>query len=194
MPSAPAVPSEIAIAILAELVQVRRAPQQTPRIGGVVLAAGLSSRMGRNKLTAELGGKPLVRHAVEAALAGGLDPVMVVTGNEPRGDREMRWPDLPVAFVHNAEFANGLSTSLRRASRPARDCAGAMVLLGDMPGISPDLIGRVRAGFDPASGRSDLRGDRQGTARPSGPVGAAIFPRRCRLAGDTGRARPDGGA
>ncbi len=56
-------------------------PAALPRIGAVVLAAGLSSRMGSNKLLAEIAGKPLVRRAVEAALASAADPVVVVTGN-----------------------------------------------------------------------------------------------------------------
>ena len=143
-------PGEIAIAILAELVQVRRAPKSAPRIGGMVLAAGLSSRMGRNKLIAPLRGKPLVRHAVEAALAAGLDPVMVVTGHE-RWRSKTRLAGLHVTFVHNPDYADGLSTSLRRgiAALP-EECDGAMVLLGDMPGITAGLIERVIAAFDPA--------------------------------------------
>jgi len=51
--------------ILAELVQHRRAPQSA-RIAGIVLAAGTSSRMGHNKLTAPVNTKPMIRHAVEA--------------------------------------------------------------------------------------------------------------------------------
>ena len=108
-------PSEIAIAILAQLVQLRRG---LPRIGGVVLAAGLSRRMGRNKLLAELGGKPLLRHAVEAALASRLDPVIVVTGNDAAGI-EKALAGLNVTFAHNAHFADGLSTSLENGRRGA---------------------------------------------------------------------------
>src|SRR5262249_51212021 len=52
-----------------------------PHVGAIVLAAGLSSRMGSNKLLAQVAGKPLVRHAVEAALASAAGPVIVVTGN-----------------------------------------------------------------------------------------------------------------
>ena len=53
-----------------------------PQIGGVVLAAGKSSRAGGiNKLLATLGGKPLVTHAVDALLATTARPVVVVTGH-----------------------------------------------------------------------------------------------------------------
>ena len=53
------------------------------RVAGVVLAAGRSTRMGGpNKLLAELGGKPLVRIAVEQVLASKARPVIVVTGHQ----------------------------------------------------------------------------------------------------------------
>ncbi len=55
---------------------------RAPRIAAVVLAAGLSSRMGSNKLLAEWRGKPLVRWTVESALASEAKPVIVVTGHE----------------------------------------------------------------------------------------------------------------
>ena len=178
-------PSEIAIAILAEMVQVRRTPK-VQRIGGVVLAAGLSRRMGRNKLIAEVGGKTLVRHAAEAALAGGLDPVVVVTGHQA-GEIEKALAGLPVGFVHNPGFADGLSTSLKTGigSLPA-DCAGAMVLLGDMPGVTHELVTRVGAAFDPAKGRSICVATAQ--AERGHPVlwGRQFFAELMRLSGDMG--------
>ena len=57
--------------------------RRRPRIAAVVLAAGRSTRMGGpNKLLAEIGGKPLVRIAVEQALASRARPVIVVTGHQ----------------------------------------------------------------------------------------------------------------
>jgi CTP:molybdopterin cytidylyltransferase MocA/xanthine/CO dehydrogenase XdhC/CoxF family maturation factor len=146
-------PSEIAIAILAELVQHRRAPKSA-RIAGIVLAAGTSSRMGRNKLTAIVADKPLVRHAVDTALGAALDPVMVVTGHDDAAVRAAL-EGAPVIFVHNSKYAEGLSTSLRAgiAALPPH-CDGALILLGDMPAISPDLARRTVAAFQPSAGRS----------------------------------------
>lgn len=146
-------PAEIAIAILAQLIQLHRGGTQ-PRIGGVVLAAGLSRRMGHNKLLAELNGKPLLRHAVEAALASRVDPVIVVTGNDAPGIKNAL-TGLNVTFAHNDRFADGLSTSLQSgiAALP-NDCDGALVLLGDMPGITPALIDHTIAAFNPAEGQA----------------------------------------
>jgi xanthine dehydrogenase accessory factor len=178
-------PSEIAIAILAEMVQVRRALKAT-RIGGIVLAAGLSRRMGRNKLIVEVTGKALVRHAAEAALAGGLDPVVVVTGHQA-GEIETALAGLPVDFVHNADYAEGLSTSLKMGIEglPA-DCAGAMVLLGDMPGVSSELVAQVSAAFDPAKGRSICVATADGARGHPVLWGRQFFSELMRLSGDQG--------
>ena len=61
---------------------VENAPLRAPRIAALVLAAGLSSRMGSNKLLEGWRGHPLLRWTVEAALASDARPVIVVTGNE----------------------------------------------------------------------------------------------------------------
>jgi molybdenum cofactor cytidylyltransferase len=127
---------------------------RAPNIAAVVLAAGLSSRMGTNKLLAPLGGKPLLRHAVEAVVASEASPVIVVTGNEA-AETEAALAGLNVRFVHNRDFAKGLSTSLKAgiASVPA-ESDGALVLLGDMPGVSPALVSRLIAAFSPEDGRA----------------------------------------
>ena len=56
--------------------------ERTGPVAGVVLAAGTSTRMGRNKLFLELHGQPLVRQVVERASKAGFDPLFVVLGHE----------------------------------------------------------------------------------------------------------------
>src|SRR5436309_480297 len=83
------------------------------RIAAVVLAAGRSTRMGGpNKLLAEIRGRPLVRIVVDEAVASHAKPVIVVVGHE-RGEVEKALAGLPVQFVHNPDFAQGLGTSLK---------------------------------------------------------------------------------
>lgn len=109
-----------------------------PRVGALVLAAGRSSRMGgAHKLLEELAGKPMVRHAVEAALASSAAPVVVVTGYRA-DDVAAALDGLDVIFAHNRDYAEGLSTSLAAglAALPA-EADAAIVCLGDMPVSMP---------------------------------------------------------
>jgi molybdenum cofactor cytidylyltransferase len=123
------------------------------RVAAIVLAAGRSTRMGGpNKLLAEIGGRPLVRIAVEQALASRARPVVVVTGHQ-RGEVEVALEGLPVRFTHNSDYAQGLSTSLKVGigALPA-EADGAIVCLGDMPQVDAALIDRLIAAFDPEKG------------------------------------------
>jgi molybdenum cofactor cytidylyltransferase len=88
------------------------ATQRAPKISAVVLAAGKSTRMGSNKLLADVGGKPLVAHSVEKLKASSVHDVVVVTGNGAGQVTDVLRP-FGVSFVHNAHFAEGLSTSLK---------------------------------------------------------------------------------
>jgi molybdenum cofactor cytidylyltransferase len=143
--------------LLMEIV-TRPQPRDEPVVTGhniaaVVLAAGRSTRMGGpNKLLAEIGGRPLVRIAVEQALASRAKPVIVVTGHE-RERVEAALKGLPVQFVHNPDFATGLGGSVRTgiAAVPAA-ADGAIVCLGDMPQVDAALIDRLIAGFAPEQG------------------------------------------
>lgn len=123
------------------------------RIAAIVLAAGRSTRMGgTNKLVAEIGGKPLVRIATEQAVASRAQPVIVVTGHQ-RERIEKALAGLPVRFVHNPDFADGLGTSLKAgiAAVPA-EADGVVVSLGDMPQVDAALIDRLIAAFNPEQG------------------------------------------
>jgi molybdenum cofactor cytidylyltransferase len=134
--------------------QPREEPPHAIRpIAAVVLGAGRSSRMGGpNKLLAEISGKPLIRIVVEEALASRARPVLVVTGHQ-RERVEAALAGLPVQFVHNPHFAEGLGTSLKAgiAALPV-DVDGAIVVLGDMPQVGGVLIDRLIAAIDPDKG------------------------------------------
>jgi molybdenum cofactor cytidylyltransferase len=162
------------------------AAPHAPKIAALVLAAGLSSRMGSNKLLADLKGKPLLRHAAEAAANSAASCVMVVTGNEAE-KAEAALKGLRVKAVHNADYAKGLSASLKKgiASVPP-DCDGVIVLLGDMPGVTPALIDRMIAAFDPDNARAICVASRHG--KRGNPVlwARRFFPEIMALEGDVG--------
>jgi molybdenum cofactor cytidylyltransferase len=116
-------------------------------VAGVVLAAGSSSRMGVNKLVLPLGGSTVLRRAVTAAAAGGLAPILVVIGHEAeraRGELD----GLPCVAVANPDHARGINTSLRAGIRAVPEaCAGAVVLLADMPLVTAAMVRTVVARF-----------------------------------------------
>ncbi len=134
------------------------APAPPPRakgVGAVVLAAGQSRRMGMvNKLLAEVGGKPMIVRAVEAVLASRAHPVVVVVGHEANRIRSAL-AGRDVQFVDNPEYADGISTSLRRGLQALPDgIDGALICLGDMPRVSTEQVDRLIAAFNPVEGRA----------------------------------------
>jgi molybdenum cofactor cytidylyltransferase len=160
----------------------------TPRVlkvAAVVLAAGRSSRMApRNKLLEFIEGKPLIARTVSAALDSGARPVMVVTGFEAeRVGEALR--GLKVKVVHNADHAQGLSTSLRTGlGALPRNSDGALILLGDMPKIGSEDLNALLAAFKCRETICvPVRDGRRGN-----PVlwGAHYFPEIMRLVGDKG--------
>lgn len=133
--------------------QPRADVKEGDRVAAVILAAGRSTRMGGpNKLVAEINGKPMVRIAAEEALASRAGPVIVVTGHQS-DQVENALHGLDVNVVRNADYASGLSTSLRAgisALPPGMD--GALICLADMPQVGRDLIDRMIESFDPEKG------------------------------------------
>ncbi len=128
-------------------------PQRAPRVAAIVLAAGQSSRMGANKLLAGVGGQPMIRRTV-AAMRQAADQTIVVTGRDA-GLIEAALDGLPVTFVHNAQFAEGLSTSLKAGMEELPpDTDAAVIALGDMPLVQPDAVRRMIAAYSPAEHRS----------------------------------------
>jgi molybdenum cofactor cytidylyltransferase len=163
-----------------------------PDVAAILLAAGSASRFRAaaggeaSKLVAQLAGKPLVRHAAEAALASGARPLVVVTGYQ-RAAVEAALDGLALRLVHNAKHAFGLASSLKAgiAALPA-SAKGALILLGDMPGVTPKLIDDLIAAFEAHPGAraaAPASGGRRGN-----PVllSRALFAAIAELEGDEG--------
>ena len=118
-----------------------------PKIIAIVLAAGRSVRMGANKLLADLGGKPLIRHSVEMLLASSVRDVIVVTGNAAEEVRRALH-GLTVTFVHNLQFADGLSASLKIGLNAVpSDADGFLICLADMPLVEAQTVNQLVSAF-----------------------------------------------
>ncbi|MRR29501.1 putative selenium-dependent hydroxylase accessory protein YqeC, partial [bacterium] len=109
-------------------------------VGGVILAAGGSLRMGDIKQLLPWRGKPLVRHVAESALKVGLNPVVVVTGAAAE-KVQAALEGLPVVCIKNETWETGQASSVRVGIQTLPDACGAAVfLLSDMPQVPPELI------------------------------------------------------
>ncbi len=156
----------------------------------IVLAAGTSSRTGGgggHKLLATRQGVPLVRHVVLAALGATPRPIWVVTGAEhPAVTRALS--GLPVFLLHHAGFAGGLGGSLAAgvgATLPRQPC-GVVVMLADMPLITPAHIDAVVRAFHREGGRAVVRAGAGGVAGHPVAMPAEVLPSLARARGDDG--------
>ena len=122
-------------------------------VAGIVLAAGASTRMGRNKLLIRVGGETLLRRAVRRAGEAGLDPVLAVVGHQAeRALAELA--GLACRAVPNPDHARGINTSVHAGIRAVpTDAAAAVVILADMPFVTAEmlraLVDRFRRGDAP---------------------------------------------
>jgi molybdenum cofactor cytidylyltransferase len=131
------------------------APRSAPTIAAVVLGAGRSRRMApHNKLlVTDKSGKTMIARVVDNALSSKARPVMVVTGHQAE-QVEHVLGGRPVRYVHAADYAEGLSASLKAgiAAVPP-ECAAAIVCLGDMPLVTGRMIDRLLSMYNPDEGR-----------------------------------------
>jgi len=114
-------------------------------INAIVLAAGYSRRMSRNKLLLPYKGKPLLAHIVGNILAARVGHVIVVTGHE--ADKvASSIQKLDVQIVHNPDYEKGMTSTIQKGVAAA-DGQGYMICLSDMAYISPDEYKVLRNAF-----------------------------------------------
>jgi CTP:molybdopterin cytidylyltransferase MocA len=151
------------------------------RIGALVLAAGAGTRFGAVKQLAPVDGRPLLEHALRAVRV--LSPRVVVLGHA--AEAIAAGVDLFGArSVRCADWEDGQSASLRFGIRALGDVDAAVVLLGDMPGVTPAAVDAVVGGWD---GEADAVRAAYG-GRPAHPVLLArpLLDRAGELRGDVG--------
>jgi CTP:molybdopterin cytidylyltransferase MocA len=152
-----------------------------------ILAAGRGSRLGgdASKPLLEWRGRPLVRWALDAALASGLGPVVVVVGYRAGDVRTALGAD-ELLVVDNPDWDEGIASSLRAALRaltPVDDVDALAVGLADQPLVGSGAYARLAA----AEGVARMRAACY-DGRPGNPVWLArsLWPEAMHLRGDTG--------
>lgn len=118
-----------------------------PPLPGILLAAGNSQRMGKNKLLLPFRGKTILQHAIDAAHFSSLFPLILVLGAENTAIRKA--VDTRSALVvENPTPYGGYGSSLQTGLRAlATRCSGAMFLLGDQPLLHTETIEQLLATF-----------------------------------------------
>ncbi|BCB78698.1 nucleotidyltransferase family protein [Phytohabitans flavus] len=115
-------------------------------VAGLLLAAGAGRRYGMPKALVRMGGRLLVERAAETLRAGGCEPVVVVLG--AAADRVRAEASLGDAIVvENPEWPTGMGSSLGSGLRATLELGvqAALVLLVDLPGVTPAAVRRVAA-------------------------------------------------
>ena len=183
--------AEVAIRATIEVEWVRSARPPFERlaaallpVGGIVLAAGSSSRMpGSQKLLLDVDGVPMVRHVYEAASEGGCHQIVVVYG-----DADVKAAiDGRADLVFNAKASTGMASSLKAGLKAMRqEVEAAMVLLGDQPLVESRTVATLlrawrREGWRPAV--AVAQGD--GWAPPV-ILSRELWPELSKLEGDAG--------
>ncbi len=121
----------------------------TPSVSAIVIAAGLSRRMGKFKLTLPWSGSTVIASIVATLLAAPLREIVVVTGHRS-ADVEQALAGMDTRYVHNPDYeAGGMLSSIVAGLRALGNSdRAALLCLGDQPQMQPDTIRAVLSGGD----------------------------------------------
>ena len=116
-------------------------------IAAVVLAAGVSSRMGRPKQTLDVEGVPMLERVLLTFRRSKVGRVVVVIGAHAE-DVRRRVGFADEVIVENPKFAEGMSGSLKLGLRNVGEADAAFVALGDQPFVRPETVDRMVAAYE----------------------------------------------
>lgn len=113
---------------------------QGTNIGCLVMAAGNASRFGNNKLAAELDGKPLIRHALEAVPRHLFSQVVVVTQYPEVEDMAREFGFTP---LHNDHPDYGISHTIELGTKALQQCNAILYMVSDQPLLDDASVERI---------------------------------------------------
>jgi molybdenum cofactor cytidylyltransferase len=117
-------------------------------IAAVVMAAGLSQRMGQPKMLLPWGKRTVIEQVVDVLVEGEVEKIIIVTGGL-KEQYEGLLSNYPVDVVFNPHYENGemldsLKIGIQQLSDPIR---AAFIVLGDQPQILPDTVRKIKKSF-----------------------------------------------
>ncbi|WP_159659824.1 nucleotidyltransferase family protein [Alcanivorax xiamenensis] len=163
-------------------------PGRKITVAGLLLAAGEARRMGsHHKLLAEFDGCPLVRRSAQTLLSSRLCPVIAVTGHQ-HSQVESALRELEVEPQFNPAHGTGIGSSLACGfAHPAiMKTGGTLVMLADMPAITPDHVHRLVQAFRQHGGNVIVRASCDGQRGNPVIIPEALYNDMRQLSGDTG--------
>lgn len=120
---------------------------RSPRVAGIILAAGSSSRMGRPKQLLSFRGRSVIECIIDSALNSSLCKLVVVLGHKA-GVLGPLLANRDVKVVINADYARGQSSSIQAGLQSVRaEVDAVLFLLGDQPLITPEVIDGILAAY-----------------------------------------------
>jgi molybdenum cofactor cytidylyltransferase len=125
------------------------------RVVAVVLAAGMSTRMGTSKALLPWGARTVIAHVAATLIDAGMDDIRVITGADATAvEAALRGTD--VRCVYNPDYAAGeMLSSLKAGLRSLReDVSAVLVALGDQPMMRADTVRAVMHAY--AQGRGAI--------------------------------------
>ncbi|MGZ3586734.1 MAG: NTP transferase domain-containing protein [Candidatus Limnocylindrales bacterium] len=110
------------------------------RVGAVVLAAGAATRFGGGKLLADLEGRPVLQHVLDALAGLRFGETVVVVGDDCAAvEQAIKWHG--ERRVCNPEPERGLASSLRVGMATlGMGLQAALIVLGDQPSVRPEVV------------------------------------------------------
>jgi molybdenum cofactor cytidylyltransferase len=154
-------------------------------IGGVILAAGRSSRFGSPKQLAQFRGKSLVQRVVDVVQQAGCSPVVVVAGHNAAKVSS----EATTSVVENKNWRDGIGSSIRvgveylTALEP--DVSAIVLLVCDQPLLDAEVIINLKA-VHQKSGKEIVASSYADTLGVPALFARCVFPELLALSGDRG--------
>ena len=114
-------------------------------ISAILLTAGKSKRMnGKNKLTKEIKGIPLIKLSVKNILASSVNELIIVLGHQKEIIKKLIDKNEKIKFVFNKDFESGIASSIKTGLNNLSEKTEAFfICLGDMPMVNPNIYNQL---------------------------------------------------
>ena len=119
------------------------------KVGAIILAAGMSKRMGTHKLLLPVNGAPMIYHPIALAVQQKLNPIVVIAGQYIEEIRNVMKDCPDITFLYNPDYQRGMASSLKLGIEAlGNQVDAAMIFLGDQPFVHEQVICSIRTEYE----------------------------------------------